>query len=131
MFGKSIAEKALAVFLKVSSRKQVFLNEFLAVCAVYCHNGGEIKGFNIADEGLLNKLDEEIEELRVIFEVHTKGTVIPKVYLQGVTQFLQPGQDVLKAESLVLGHVIDFCGFLRWIPYFLYIHVQLLNRAFQ
>jgi hypothetical protein len=130
-YGKNIADSAVSLFGKVSGRKQVFLADFLAVCAVFLHNGGQVKGFQVDDLEVLNKLEEEVDEIKNIFEVHTKGTVIPRNYLQGVTQFLQPGEDVLKAESLVLGQTIDFAEFLRWIPYFLYIHVQLLNKAFQ
>lgn len=130
-FPKKTSEKIFTLFRKVSNKKQFFINDFLAICAVYLHNNGNIKSFNLNDSDLLSKLEIEIEELKDIFEVHTKGTQIPKFYLQGLTEFLQPSDDVLKAESLVLAYPIDFSNFLRWIPYFLYIHVQLLNKTFQ
>lgn len=131
IFSKPLGDRIFTLFSKITGRKQFFIDDFLSICAVYLHNGGTIKSFTLSDADLLRKLETEIEELRDVFEVHTKGTQIPKFYLKGLTEFLQPSDDILKAESLVLTYQIDFTNFLRWIPYFLYIHVQLLNKAFQ
>ncbi|OMJ74926.1 hypothetical protein SteCoe_26025 [Stentor coeruleus] len=127
---QDLANQAYGLLFSISSRSKISKNDFLALCAVYQHNGGELHKFRIQDKTLIIWLEKLLEELREVFELHAKNSKISKKYLQEVTEFLQTTEDVMKAESIVLTQIVDFSWFLRCIPYFLFIHLELLNKSF-
>lgn len=127
---KSVAEGVFHMLRNISKRTKVGKSEFLAACAVYQHNGGEPHGFSLADSSMIAVLAKQIEELRHIFMAHANGDKIAKKYMLEISEFLKAKEDMLKAESFVLTQRIDFPWFLRCIPYFLFIHIELLNKSF-
>lgn len=126
-----LASKAFKLLKSVSNRAKVSQNDFLSLCAIYQHNGGELQKFELKGEMMIIRLENLLEELRGIFELYAENNKISKQHLQGMTQFLKPTEDVMKAESVVLSQPIDFSWFLRCVPYFLFIHVELLDKSFE
>lgn len=124
-----LAQRLFKLFSSVSNRFKVPKKDFLAVCAVYEHNGGEAKNFKLDDGKMVGKLEKQLEELREVFEMHSKNNQICKGYLQEVSEYLQVTEDVYKAESLVLTEPVTFSWFLRYVPYFLFIHSAVLNKT--
>ena len=118
------------LLFSISKRLKISKNDFLALCAVYQHNFGDVSKFSLANEKIICKLEKQIDELRKIFELHAKNNKITKQYLEGLSKFLQPTEDVLKSESVIITEIIDFSWFLRCIPYFLYVHLEILNKTF-
>jgi hypothetical protein len=123
-------DRVYKLFKSISNRGKILKKDFLAVCLVYEHNTGEPSKFKIPDESIISSLEIQLKELKEIFEFHAKNNKISKEYLQEINQFLNPTQDILKAESLVLTSQVDFSWFLRCVPYFLYMHLEFLNKTF-
>ena len=57
-----LAQRLFKLFSSVSNRFKVSKKDFLAVCAVYEHNGGEAKNFKLDDGKMVGKLEKQLEE---------------------------------------------------------------------
>ena len=123
------AERLFKLLSNVSNRNKITKKDFLGICSIYEHNCSKDCKFKLNDFKLIALLEHQLIELHEIFDLHAKNNIIHKQYLQEITEFLQPTEDVYKAESLILTEIVDFSWFLRCIPYFLYLHIKLLDKA--
>lgn len=104
-------------FELISNQKVTNLKHFLGFCSVFEYHNG--KDLEIISRDSIHHIRSWILDLKELFECFTDKKVLD---LKALLSEICLKERILKARKFVEKEKIDFCRFLRCLPFFVYIY---------
>ena len=126
----SIKNKALeifSVFYLVSTKSKISRKDFFAVCSVYEYNNPDASVNEFFKLESFQRLKSQITDLRQVFACYAKDNTIDHKELKSILACIQ-ADDIYQLESLVCVEAISFARFLRFLPFFLWMHQEVVKQ---
>ena len=124
---KNKALEIFQVFFLISMKSKISKRDFFAVCSV---NEQTRPNDSITDFFTLEnfqKMKTQIIELRQVFTCYSKDNLIDPKELKSILACIN-AEDIYQLEALLCSETINFSRFLRFLPFFLWMHQEVVKQ---